>query len=131
MRYMILFLFASVALPAWSADYIALRNLAAQTSLSGNDVQILSPEGQPLEGRETVRFLRKGEKFDQTALKPKAVLERNQLVELKYSKGALDIKTEGRVLDRAALGERVQVMNLASRTIVSGRVTSASVVEVD
>ncbi|MEO1549597.1 MAG: flagellar basal body P-ring formation chaperone FlgA [Pseudomonadota bacterium] len=131
MRYAVLIAALLLGPSALASDYVALRNLAAQTSLKASDARALSGSALPLEGRETARFLRKGEEFDQTALQPRAVLERNQLVQLRFRKGSLDITTEGRVLERAALGARVQVMNLASRTIVTGQVVSASIVAVD
>lgn len=51
-----------------------------------------------------------------------AVIERNQLVKLHYRANNLQIVTEGRALDRAAPGEFLQVMNLASRTTVIAKV---------
>ena len=51
---------------------------------------------------------------------PVSVIERNQNVTLVFSNGQLSIKTTGRALDRAAIGESVRVMNLASRTTVVG-----------
>lgn len=54
---------------------------------------------------------------------PPAVIERNQIVALVYSRNGLSITTEGRALDRAGPGDVVRVMNLASRTTVSARIT--------
>jgi flagella basal body P-ring formation protein FlgA len=51
-----------------------------------------------------------------------ALVERNAVVVLLYRAAGLSIATEGRALDRAAEGEPVRVMNLASRSIVTGRV---------
>lgn len=59
-----------------------------------------------------------------------AIIERNQVVTLLYRHGALLITTEGRVLDRAGIGDRVRVMNLDSRAIVFGRVTDRGMIEV-
>ncbi|WP_068108436.1 flagellar basal body P-ring formation chaperone FlgA [Tropicimonas marinistellae] len=53
---------------------------------------------------------------------PPAVIERNQLVSLVYLQGGLSIKADGRSLARAAAGERVRAMNLASRATVTGTV---------
>ncbi len=49
-----------------------------------------------------------------------ALIERNQIVELVYQSTGLKISTEGRSLGRAAVGETLRVMNLSSRTTVSG-----------
>ena len=49
-----------------------------------------------------------------------ALIDRNQIVTLIYSGNGLSISTEGRSLSRAGAGERARVMNLSSRTTVSG-----------
>ncbi len=59
-----------------------------------------------------------------------AILERNQQVVMVFVSGGLSITSEGRVLDRAGIGERVRVMNLASKSIVFGTVTADGKVEV-
>ncbi|KAA0909645.1 flagellar basal body P-ring formation protein FlgA [Aquicoccus porphyridii] len=51
---------------------------------------------------------------------PPAMVERNQLVLLVFSRGGLEIRAEGRALDRAGRGEMIKVMNTASRNIVMG-----------
>ena len=63
-------------------------------------------------------------------LGPAAVVERNQIVVLRFRRGSLAIETEGRSLDRAPPGTWIRVMNLSSRTVISGRVTAAGAVEV-
>ncbi|MEO0362198.1 MAG: flagellar basal body P-ring formation chaperone FlgA [Pseudomonadota bacterium] len=63
-------------------------------------------------------------------LRPPALVERNEIVRLRYRKGPLDIRTEARALDRGALGDRVRVMNLESRMIVSGVVDGEHAVTV-
>jgi len=59
-----------------------------------------------------------------------AILERNQQVVMIYARGLLSITSEGRVLDRAGIGERVRVMNLASKSVVFGTVTADGKVKV-
>ena len=49
---------------------------------------------------------------------------------LSYASGPLTIVTEGRALDRAAAGEPVRVMNLASKQTVTGTVAPDGSVEV-
>ena len=53
---------------------------------------------------------------------PPALVERNQIVPLVFEQNGLRISTEGRSLSRAGAGDFVRVMNLSSRTTVSGRV---------
>ena len=51
-----------------------------------------------------------------------ALVERNQIVSLVYRSGGLVILADGRALARGAEGDVIRVMNLASKTTVSGRV---------
>jgi flagellar basal body P-ring formation protein FlgA len=50
------------------------------------------------------------------------VVRRNGLVALVYRRGALTIRADGRALAEGAAGDRVLVMNLASRQTVAGTV---------
>ena len=60
---------------------------------------------------------------------PIALVKRNQMVKLIFRQGGLVISTEGRALQRGAEGDHVRVMNMSSRTTVSGQVSrSGSVV---
>lgn len=63
-------------------------------------------------------------------LQEPALVDRNEIVTLQYSIGGLMIITEGRSLDRAGLGERLRVQNLASRNTVTGTVTGPGLVTV-
>ena len=49
---------------------------------------------------------------------------------LVFLKGGLRIATEGRALGRGSEGEIIRVMNLSSRTTVSGRIQSDGSIEV-
>ncbi len=81
-------------------------------------------------GLETRKTLYPGRPVMIGDLGPITVIERNQLVQLLFEHGALKITADGRSLGRAALGQRVQVMNSDSRLIVTGVVTSPTSVEV-
>ena len=63
-------------------------------------------------------------------LRAPALVERNAVVRMSYASGPLRIVTEGRALDRAAAGELVRVMNLASKQTVSGVVAADGTIEV-
>ncbi|MGH1412423.1 MAG: flagellar basal body P-ring formation chaperone FlgA [Pelagimonas sp.] len=52
-----------------------------------------------------------------------ALVERNQMVELIFSRGGLRIAAEGRALARGGSGERIRVMNTDSRTVLFGTIT--------
>lgn len=59
-----------------------------------------------------------------------ALVDRNQIVPLVFSRRGLRIVTEARAMTRGALGESVRVMNLSSRTTVNGIVRADGSVEV-
>lgn len=63
-------------------------------------------------------------------LAPPALVERNQIVTIRFRRGGLLIETDGRALDRGANGRRIRVMNLTSRATVVARVSGAELVEV-
>lgn len=59
-----------------------------------------------------------------THVGPAALVERNQPVVVIFRDRGLVISADGRALSRGAEGETIRVMNLASRTTVSGKVQS-------
>ncbi|NKX36644.1 flagellar basal body P-ring formation protein FlgA [Rhodobacteraceae bacterium R_SAG4] len=62
---------------------------------------------------------------------PPALVDRNDLVKLIFRHGGLEISTEGRSLGRGAEGELIRVMNLSSRTTVTGRIRADGNIEVN
>lgn len=63
-------------------------------------------------------------------LRAPAIVERNEIVSLRYNYGGLLVMTEGRALDRASAGETLRVINLASRQTVTATATSPGLVTV-
>ncbi|MCK4711470.1 MAG: flagellar basal body P-ring formation protein FlgA [Marinosulfonomonas sp.] len=61
---------------------------------------------------------------------PAAIIERNQIVMLVYQRGSLRIMADARSLGRAGVGDFVRVMNLNSRTTVTGIVGADGTVTV-
>lgn len=59
------------------------------------------------------------------------VVERNSIVPLLFQRGGLTISLEGRALGRAGEGEPVRVMNLSSRSTVTGIATASGAVVVN
>ena len=53
---------------------------------------------------------------------PAALVEHNQPVLVIFRRGGLTISADGRALSRGAEGDTVRVMNMSSRTTVSGKV---------
>lgn len=61
---------------------------------------------------------------------PSAIIERNQIISLSYTAGSLAILTEGRALTRGGIGEMIEVMNLTSRSKVTGLILRGGLVRV-
>ena len=61
---------------------------------------------------------------------PPAVITRNQIVGLRYRANGISISTEGRALERGAIGDRIRVMNLGSRATLFGQVLDDGTIEV-
>lgn len=117
--------------PALADVIIATRTIRPQEILGPSDLLLQEGTDQSevtlaeLIGQEARVALYAGRPVRPGDVGPPAVIERNQVVPLMYSRGGLEIMTEGRSLDRAGIGDQVRVMNLASRATVSGRVTAS------
>ncbi len=79
-------------------------------------------------GYETKVTLYPGQPIRPEHIGPPTLVDRNQLVEVVYRTATLTIRTEGRALDRGAAGERIRVMNLSSRSTISGVVTDSGLI---
>jgi flagellar basal body P-ring formation protein FlgA len=108
---------------------VAARVIKAQTPLVAEDVMLVAADipgalTDPAQaiGQETRVAIYPGRPVLGDSLGPAAMVDRNQIVSLIYHSGGLAIRTEGRALARGAEGEIIEVMNLASRTKVTGRV---------
>ncbi len=117
---------------------IATRTLRAGHPIAEGDLDIgtqpLAPGliADPAEalGMEARVTLYAGRPIPLASLQPPALVERNQLVTLVFRQGGLEIRAEGRALARGAADAPVRVMNLASRTTVTGRVAGPALVAV-
>lgn len=100
------------------------------SDLKTSDVTMAGVVTDPLEiaGLEAKRNLYAGRPIRPSDVGPAAIIERNQIVTLKYNQGGLQIETEGRALGRGGLGDQLRVLNLASRNTVSGRVDQSGAV---
>lgn len=110
--------------PIASEDLVAARNVRAGAILTAAD--IVTPKGQDglrraadLIGQETLHALYQGQPFSEGDLHPQTIVARNALVKMEFVKGPMTITAAGRALDSGGMGERVRVMNLVSRRIVS------------
>lgn len=123
-----LVLFA-IAAPALADSVVATRTIRAQTVLAPEDMTLVAADlpgalDDPalaigLEARVAIYAGRPVRPED---LGPPTLVGRNQIVPLIYASASLAISTEGRALARGAEGDVIKVLNLASRTTVSGQV---------
>jgi flagella basal body P-ring formation protein FlgA len=124
--FMALLVFATTSAAETLTSVRAIRPL---TIISAEDIGFLSSDvpgalrgDVDISGLEARITLYPGRPIRPGDVGPPALVERNQLVPLIYQDGGLIITAEGRALGRAAAGEWVRVMNIASRTTVSGQV---------
>lgn len=108
---------------------VAARVIKANTAVVAEDVMLVAADipgalSDPLQaiGQESRIAIYPGRPVFGTNLGPAAAVERNQIVTLTYRVGGLAIRTEGRALARGGVGEIIEVMNLSSRTKITGRI---------
>ncbi|TFL18010.1 flagellar basal body P-ring formation chaperone FlgA [Jannaschia formosa] len=82
-------------------------------------------------GMEARVNLYPGRPIRQVEVGAPTVIQRNAVVPLVFTRGGLTITLEGRALQRAGDGESVRVMNLSSRSTVTGIATAAGAVLVN
>jgi flagella basal body P-ring formation protein FlgA len=92
-------------------EHLALSDASVPGALSRPDEAL---------GLEARVVLYAGRPVRAADLGPPALVDRNQIVTLVYADAGLAIETTGRALDRAAAGEAVRALNLASRSTVTG-----------
>jgi flagella basal body P-ring formation protein FlgA len=132
----IFLLFASV-LAVSAQTVVAAHAIRARSIIMPEDLVVLDKDTiggirdtADIIGQEARVNLYAGRVIRSSEVGAPAILERNQLVIMVYNIGLLSISAEGRVLDRAGVGEMVRVMNLDSRLTVTGHVLFDGTVEV-
>ena len=132
----ILLLFVS-ALAAGAQTVVAAHAIRARNIIMPEDLALLDidtvggiTDAADIIGLEARVNLYAGRVIRMSEIGAPAILERNQLVIMVYNIGLLSISAEGRVLDRAGVGDLVRVMNLDSRLTVTGRVLFDGTIEV-
>ncbi len=108
---------------------VAARTIPPQTVLTFDDLMLDQTDTQggvadPFElvGKESRVALYRGHPIRKSDVIQPAIIDRNQRISLIYNHGGLSIQTEGRALDRAAVGDVIPIMNLASRLTVSAEI---------
>ncbi|MDO5528328.1 MAG: flagellar basal body P-ring formation chaperone FlgA [Paracoccus sp. (in: a-proteobacteria)] len=96
---------------------IAPEHLAYADDIAG----AISEPGDAL-GLETRIAIYQGRAIRLEDLRSPTLVERNQIVQLRFQTGGLSITTEARSLGRGSAGETVRVMNISSRTTISAMI---------
>ena len=122
---------------AYAQTVVAAHAIRARSIIGPQDVVLIEEntaggitDAVDIIGMEARVNLYAGRVIRVSEIGPPAILERNQLVIMIYKSSLLSISTEGRVLARAGVGEMVRVMNLSSRTTVTGLVMPDGTIEV-
>lgn len=130
-------LLLTLVVPARAETVVAARTLRAQSVLGPDDVAVVdevvpgtASDPSEVMGLETRVTIYQGRPIRSVDLGAPAIVDRNQAVILMYAAGPLIITAEGRALGRGGAGDRVKVMNVASRTIVLGVVADDGSVRV-
>ncbi|QDC11493.1 flagellar basal body P-ring formation protein FlgA [Oceanicola sp. D3] len=128
----LLALLCLLASPLRAEMLVAARMIPAGSVLEPRDV--LLREGRATGAVEAVEdamglearvVLYPGRPIRAADLGPPALIDRNQIVTLVYRQNGLLIATEARALGRGGVGDMLKVMNLASRSTVTGQVDAA------
>ncbi|MCC5972234.1 MAG: flagellar basal body P-ring formation protein FlgA [Pararhodobacter sp.] len=138
MRLLAFLMLLAVPLPALADILVTTRTLRAGTVIGADDLALLrgtSPPGaatnpDDVTGMEARVTLYSGRPIPLGSVTEPALVERNQLVALLFHHNGLEIRAEGRALGRGSEGENIRIMNLASRSTVSGRVAGPGLVVV-
>jgi len=122
---------------ALAETLVATRTIRPQAIIMPEDVAVSEAEipgmfTKPADvvGQEARVAIFAGRPIGPSDIGPPALIERNQIVLLTYRKGTITIVTEGRAMGRGGVGDLVRVMNLASRTTVSGHVAEDGTIRV-
>ena len=117
----------ALAAPAAADTVVAARTIRGTALIEPGDLRVVAGDtpgtfADPAEvaGLEARVMLYQGRPIRRQDVGAPALVDRNEIVPIRYSLGGLAIATEGRALTRGAAGERVRVMNLNSKTTVSG-----------
>lgn len=137
MRYTVILAAALLAFPALADTVIATRTIRANQILTELDVTFTAGDLETgfsrlsdVIGQEARVAIYAGRPVLAGDIGPPAVIDRNQIVPLRYNAHGISISTEGRALERGAIGDRIRVMNLGSRATLFGQILDDGSIEV-
>lgn len=106
----------------------AARTLPVGHVIAAGDLTVIDTDRPGLTdpsaaiGMQTRITIYEGRPLHATMLQAPRVVGRNQIVRLRFRRGALQIDTEGRAMSDGAAGELIRVMNMDSRSTVTAQV---------
>lgn len=121
-----------------AADIVVpTRTIRPESVLTAADLGVIAGERldafdrvEDVIGQEARIALYPGRPILLDVIGPPALIDRNQIVSLRFEGMGLVITTEGRALERGGVGDRVRIMNLSSRATLFGFVQPDGSVEV-
>lgn len=108
-----------------SEDDLMMHDVLLRTI---KDTTIMNKE--ELIGKQIRRSFSKEKPITPDLIGSPILVKRNQNVDIIFQKGALLISTNGRALAQGGAGERIKVMNLESKKIVTGKITANGDIDV-
>ena len=130
-------LFAIASSLASAQTIAAGRTIRSKSIITAADLIILAKstpgtysDAKQITGMEARTVLYPGRAIRPSDIGPPTVVTRNEIVVLSYQSGSLRISTEGRALARGGIGERIRVMNLSSRTTITGIIVGPGQIKV-
>lgn len=127
MRAALVIIATLLAEPLLADIVVPVRNLRATTVITLQDLTMLERDVagavqsfDQLVGQEAGVTLYAGRPVFPADVRPPAIVTPNQFVSLVFSTSQLRIEVDGRSLGRGGVGDRVRVMNLASRSTLFG-----------
>lgn len=134
-----LMIFLGLALPSqgWAETLVTVRTIRSQAILTPGDLTVIAKTVpgtldniEQAVGMETRVVLYAGRAIRPGDVGPPALIDRNQIVTLLYRRGPLLIAAEARAMGRGGVGDSLRVMNLTSRSTVTGVVQADGTVTV-
>ena len=126
-----------LATTAFGDTLVAARTLRSHALIGPEDVIIKDvvvagafDRIEDVVGQEARVILYSGRPIKFGDIGPASIVERNQIVMLVFNRGGLRIATEARSLGRGGVGDIIRVMNLHSRTTVTGIISPDGTVSV-
>ncbi len=128
---------AVFAFPVFADTVISSRTIRPNSIITETDVTVAKGDlatgfsrVSDVVGQEARVALYAGRPILLGEIGPPAIITRNQIVELRFRSNGISINTEGRALERGAIGDRIRVMNLGSRATISGQIMANGMIEV-